>query len=70
MFSFSVTQMLLGNVSHFAYEQVHVVQDTVFACLSAGSQVSTWSQMSAGSKEDIMITRAQQNEYQMSAGFK
>ena len=31
---------------------------TVFPRLSTGSQVSTWSQMSARSKEESMITRA------------
>ena len=41
---------------------------TVSPRLSASSQVSGWSRMSAGSKEDIMITGTQKNESQMSAG--
>ena len=36
--------------------------------LSASSQVIAWSRMSAGSKEDIMITSAQKNKSQISTG--
>ena len=35
---------------------------TVFPRLSAASQVSGWSRMSARSKEDIVITSASKNE--------
>ena len=36
-----------------------IVQYTVFPCLSAGSQMRTWSQMGAGSKVIVFQISAQ-----------
>ena len=71
--------MRLDNLLCTALSSVEKIYDGIqfklkplilFPRLNASSPVSAWSRVSAGSKEDIMITSTPKNESQGSAGFK